>query len=99
MAEVTLRIGDREHRIGCADGQEGHLIRLGKMVAGRWDAAQRASGGVGGERTMLLVALMLADALNDAEMRAPSGDHPLFDQLAERLEALAVALEKDDGNA
>ena len=99
MAEVTLRIGDREHRVGCADGQEAHLMWLGKIVAGRWEAAQRASGGVGGERTMLLVALMLADALNDAEARAPTADHPRLDQLAARLEALAAALEKDDGNA
>lgn len=99
MAEVTLRIGDRDHRIGCADGQEAHLMWLGKIVAGRWDAAQRASGGHNGERTMLLVALMLADALNDAEARAPSGEHPLLLELAERLEALASALEKDATSA
>ncbi len=99
MAEVTLRIGDRDHRVGCADGQEAHLIWLGKMVAGRWDAAQRASGGGNGERTMLLVALMLADALNDAEQRAPTGAHPLLGQLADRLEALATALEEDAPNA
>ncbi|MBX9859965.1 MAG: cell division protein ZapA [Sphingomonas sp.] len=99
MAEVTLRIGDRDHRVGCADGQEAHLIWLGKLVAGRWDAAQRASGGVNGERTMLLIALMLADALNDAEARAPTGEHPLLGQLADRLEALATALEQDAPNA
>lgn len=101
MAEVTLRIGDRDHRVGCADGQEAHLIWLGKMVAGRWDAAQRASGGVNGERTMLLIALMLADALNDAEKGdgGGAGDAAMLAAIADRLEALATALEEDAPNA
>lgn len=100
MAEVTLKIGDRDYRIGCADGQEAHLEWLGRLVSGRWEAARRASGGLSTERTLLFVALMLADALNDAEKGGGSTptDNPLLDRIASRLEALAAALE-DDGRS
>ena len=95
MAEVTLSIGQRAHRIACANGQEAHLERLGAMVAQRWDAAQRAAGGAGTERTMLLIALMLADALNDAERASATdtGDAALLNEVARRLEAVATTLE------
>lgn len=101
MAEVTLRIGDRDYRIGCADGQEAHLEWLGKLVSGRWEAARRASGGLSTERTLLFVSLMLADALNDAEKGGSTGggNNLLLDRIADRLEALAAALEDDGRNA
>ena len=55
-----------------------------------------AAGSGGGERAMLFVALMLADDLDEAITRPPGGG--LGEQglvrLAERLEALAEALER-----
>ncbi|MES2095831.1 MAG: cell division protein ZapA [Pseudomonadota bacterium] len=97
MAEVTLTIGDRRHNVTCRDGEEAQLRRLGDMLDQRWSAANHASGGLNTERTMLLIALMLADSLDVAENR-PSGDgapSPVFlARLAERLEGIADALEK-----
>lgn len=100
MAEVTLMIGGRAHRIACADGQEAQLERLGAMVTERWDTAQRSAGGAGPERTMLLIALMLADALSDAQRVSGGNDAaPVLDAVATRLEALATALEQGDKSA
>ncbi|MBA3837381.1 MAG: cell division protein ZapA [Sphingomonas sp.] len=100
MAEVSLMIGGRAHRIACADGQEAQLERLGAMVAERWDTAQRAAGGAGAERTMLLIALMLADALSDARRDSgPQGAANGLDVLATRLEAVATALEQNGKSA
>lgn len=100
MTDVTLTIGDRRHVLACRAGQEGQFARLGRLLDERWAAANRAAGGIGGERAMLFVALMLADALDEAERRpppeplpAPSNDD-LLEQLADRLEALAASLEK-----
>lgn len=97
MAEVTLTIGDRRHNVTCRDGEEAQLRRLGEMLDQRWPSANRASGGLQSERTMLLIALMLADSLDTTENR-PSSDgsaSPAYlTRLAERLEALADALEK-----
>lgn len=95
MADVTLTIGDRRHSVACPDGQEDQLRRLGTLLDARYASAVRASGGLNGERTMLFVALMLADALDEAERRpAEAMESVLLDRLAERLEALAVSLEQ-----
>ena len=95
MAEVTLTIGDRRHIVSCRDGEEDQLRRLGDMLDKRWPAAARAAGGLNTERTMLLVALMLADSLDEAERR-PAADAAgdLLEKLADRLEALAESIEK-----
>ena len=100
MAEVTLIIGDRRHTVACRDGEEDQLRRLSALLDSRWATAARASGGLNVERTMLFVALMLADSLDEAERRPPDGaGADLLDQLADRLEGIASALEKSSPNA
>jgi len=96
MAEVTLTIGDRRHIVACRDGEEAQVRRLGDMLDQRWQAAERASGGVGGERAMLFVALMLADALDETQRRPPEGANAaLLEDIAQHLEQLAAVLERD----
>ncbi|WP_375398971.1 cell division protein ZapA [uncultured Sphingomonas sp.] len=100
MAEVTLTIGDRRHVVACRDGEEAQLRRLGDMLDQRWAAAQRASGALNAERTMLLVALMLADSLQSGENRPPpASSADMIEAVAVRLEALADALEQAPDNA
>ncbi|MCI1142973.1 cell division protein ZapA [Sphingomonas sp. WKB10] len=48
MANVSLPIGGRPHTVACRDGEEAHLVELGKMLDERWPAALRAAGGVPG---------------------------------------------------
>ena len=94
MPDVTLTIGDRRHTVACRDGEEPQLRKLGEMLDRHWTTAARASGGLNGERTMLFVALMLADQLDEADRRPPEGaGAALLDRVAERLERLAAALE------
>ena len=94
MADVTLTIGDRRHTVACRDGEEPQLRKLGEMLDKHWSTAARASGGLNGERTMLFVALMLADQLEEVERRPPEGaGAALLEKVAERLERLAATLE------
>lgn len=96
MATVSLRIGGRAHAVACRDGEEGRLEQLAVMLDERWPAAQRAAGGAG-ERAMMFVALMLADALDEAENRPPEGaavSETALQRIADRLEDLADALEQ-----
>lgn len=112
MAEVVLSIGDRQHRIPCRDGTEDQFRRIATKLDSRWAAAERASGGMNAERSMLYVALMLADALEEAEQRLGEPAHPApatpqaeavrtpdLERLADRLEAIAAALEKPGESA
>ncbi len=109
MAEVVLSIGNRQHRIPCRDGSEDQFRRIATKLDARWAAAEQASGGMNAERSMLYVALMLADALDEAERRVATSDPapvspsrpdlPDLEHLAERLEAIAAALEKPSESA
>ena len=96
MADVTLAIAGRTHVIQCRAGEEAHLEALGATLAEHGETALRASGGLSGERTMLFIALMLADQIEEARQRPPGGISPLLlDRLADRLEAVAAALEEE----
>jgi cell division protein ZapA len=100
MSDVTLTIGDRRHTVACRDGEESQLRKLGEMLDRHWTTAARASGGLNGERTMLFVALMLADQLDEADRRPPEGaGAAMIERVAERLESLAAALEKSSPSA
>lgn len=101
MAVVPLRIGDVVHEVACRDGGEARLAQAGAMIDARWAAARRAAGPGGQPRAMLLAALMLADALIDAQEAPPpaSPDTDALDRLAARLEALADALEAEPPSA
>lgn len=94
MAEVVLRIGDRTHRVACRDGEEAQLERLGARLDRYYATASTAAGNAGGERVMLLIALMLADELAEGERRpASDADNALLARIADRLESVAKSLE------
>ena len=94
MGQVTLTVAGRSHTIACRDGEEIHLERLEGMLNQHAQTALHASGGLSGERTMLFIALILADLLDEAERNPPGGVSPvLLDNLADRLESVAAALE------
>jgi cell division protein ZapA len=101
MAEVSLAIGGRNHIVACREGEEPRLRKLGAMLDAHWADAARASGGMSNERTMLFVGLMLADSLDEAERRPPTGftESQALTGVAEWLEELADALEKPAQNA
>ncbi|PJI87495.1 cell division protein ZapA [Sphingomonas koreensis] len=94
MGQITLTVAGRSHTIACRDGEEVHLERLERMLNKHAETALAASGGMSGERTMLFIALILADLLDEAERNPPGGVSPvLLDTLAARLESVAAALE------
>ncbi|MBB3910402.1 cell division protein ZapA [Sphingomonas desiccabilis] len=110
MAQVSFTVANRSHSVACRDGEEPHLLALVERLQRHAPAAMRASAGTSAERTLLLIALMLADELDErdrtpaAPAAAPAAEPPvparepelpqdLLDEIAERLEAVAAALE------
>ncbi|MBB5709042.1 cell division protein ZapA [Sphingomonas xinjiangensis] len=96
MADITLTVAGRSYVVAARDGDEPHLRRLEKMLQKHSPAAQRASGGMSAERTLVYLSLILADLLDEAQEAAPqSAPNALLDAIADRLEAVATALEED----
>jgi cell division protein ZapA len=101
MAEISITIGGRPHRIACRDGEEDRVRQLAAMINERWAPAERAAG-LNGERAFLMVALMLADDLDESERRPPVGaavSDAALARIADRLERLASALEQTPPSA
>ncbi|AJP71890.1 cell division protein ZapA [Sphingomonas hengshuiensis] len=100
MAEITLTIAGRSYSIAAREGDEPHLRHLEAMIARHAEAAHRASGGLNAERTLVYLLLILADMLDESERNPPAGVSPvLLDRIADRLEAVAAALEEDAASA
>jgi cell division protein ZapA len=100
MAEITLNVAGRSYSVAAREGDEPHLRHLESLLAKHADTAQRASGGLNAEKTLLYLALILADLLDEAEKNPPEGVSPiLLDRIADRLESVAAALEEDASNA
>jgi cell division protein ZapA len=100
MADITLTLAGRSHTIAARDGEEAHLRRLEAMLQPHAETAQRASGGLSSERTLVYLALILADLVDERERNPPAGVSPvLLEHIADRLEAVAQALEEDSREA
>jgi cell division protein ZapA len=104
MSNVNLAIGGRAFTVACANGEEGHVAELGRMI----DAKVVASGAIAQNETRMLLfaALMLADEVHEvrdelarAAATQAQGDEASahlearIDHVARRLEALAQELE------
>jgi len=104
MAQVTLRINGYAYTIGCRDGEEQHLIAMGREVEKRIETI-RASAGPSGEARMLVMAgLLMADEIFELERRLMSGSGTgvlstdpkmgrRLTRIAKRAEEIAAGLE------
>lgn len=99
MGQITLNVAGRAYQVGCRDGEEPKLRALGAMLERHAAAAQRASG-ASPERTLLYIALMVADELAEREADPAAGlSAAVLARIAERLEAVATTLEEPPQNS
>jgi len=65
MGQVAVTVNGRSYRFDCGDGEEARLTELATFVKGRVEELTRQFGS-GGERVLLMAALLIADELWDA---------------------------------
>jgi cell division protein ZapA len=104
MAEVELTIAGRPYRVACRNGEEDNLRKAALMVDAKSREALSGLGTLSESRQLLFAALLLADQLVEGkEIELPkSPAEELTDRtlrLAERMEAVADALERNGTNA
>jgi len=96
MSNLNLTIGGRIFAVACADGEEAHVTRLGKIIDSK--VTESGLAGQSEARMLLFAALLLADENHDLAGKVASSHLPdALDErlalLAERLENLAALLE------
>jgi len=94
MSNVVVTINERTYDLTCNDGQEQHLRGLAADIARRVDELTKTVGQPGEGRLLLMVALLLADELADANaeidrLQREHGRAPAIDE-----EAMAASLER-----
>jgi cell division protein ZapA len=109
MALVNVMINGRAYSVSCEDGQEAHLLRLGRYLDQRAGELVAAVGQVGESRLLAMVGILVADELSEAtaEIKAlkealEGGGQAAAEQsvadavsrLAVRIEALAEKVEQ-----
>jgi cell division protein ZapA len=100
MAEVDLLIAGRTYQVACRDGEEDTLRAAARLVDAKSREALAGLGTLSESRQLLFAALLLADQLVDPKSGAPAPEpDPVLAQrvsaLADRLETLALTLEKE----
>lgn len=89
MSNLTLSIGGRSFAVACADGEEEHVGRLGRLI----DAKVTEAGATGQPETRMLLfaSLLLADEAHELQGKAQGPEWPA--DMADRLEAIAGKIE------
>lgn len=91
MAQVTLRINGYAYVLGCADGEESHLLAMAAEVDKRIAGIKASVGPSGESRMLVMAALTLADEMHEQQQReAVAKPDP---KLARRLGRLAKRAE------
>ena len=98
MAELAVTVGGKVHRVACRDGEEDKLRQAAALLDERARSVA-ALGPMSEARTLLLAGLLLADERIEAIARGDQTPVKGLDVLADRVEAIAAALEAAAGPA
>jgi cell division protein ZapA len=105
---IDLTIAGRVYPVACREGEEDSLRAAAQLVDSKSREALAGLGTLSEARQFLFASLLLADQLIDKKPEAAAPQRPSLpdpvlaaraDALAERLEALADALENEGANA
>ena len=103
MSNVTLDLGGRSYAVACEDGQEAHILGLGRAIDAKLATMNLA--GQSEARMLLFAALLMADECHELKggTQSPSPAGPdlgeALEKLAGRLESCAVRLENGPATA
>ena len=100
MAEIDVFIAGRSYRVACRDGEEDALRKAAALVDAKSREALAGLGTLSEARQLLFASLLLADQLvDDGRTPQPVLPDPHLEEraerIAERLESLAEALERE----
>lgn len=97
MGQVTIRINGYAYTVGCKDGEEKHLESMAAEVNWRTDAIRQIAGSAGETRTLMMVALSMADEIFEMQKEAKPdkrADSERLTRLAKRAEQIAANVDK-----
>jgi len=89
MPHVSVTIAGRAYRMACDEGQEDHLLGLGRFLDEKIDELRGAFGEIGDMRLAVMAAITIADDLGEARRRLEAAQRELDDERGERAGLMA----------
>lgn len=84
MAQVIISINYREYAISCENGEEGRIIKLGRLLDEKAKALTAALGHINENHLLAMVGLLLADELTDLKKAQAAPAPAAADSLNEK---------------
>lgn len=72
MGKVNLEINGRKYALGCDDGEEERLLRLGNSLNERVQSLANQFGQIGDVRLLVMAGIMMEDELAELESASQS---------------------------
>lgn len=72
MAQVVITINYREYAISCENGQEIHIMKLGRMLDEKAKSLTKALGHINENQLLAMTGLLIADELTELKKQASS---------------------------
>jgi len=66
MGKVSLNVNGRKYSMGCEDGEEDRLMRLGQKLDDRVNQMANQFGQIGDVRLLVMAGITMLDELEDA---------------------------------
>lgn len=89
MSHVSVTIAGRAYRMACDEGQEDHLLGLGRLLDGKIDELRGSFGEIGDMRLAVMAGIMVADELSEAQRRAAALEEEMQELRGARASASA----------
>ena len=99
MAKVNLNINGRAYALGCEDGEEERLMRLGQQLDARVAQMADQFGQIGDLRLMVMAGITLIDEMDEITTNVDAEVTRRIGRLQSDNESLLAAREASDAEA
>lgn len=99
MAKVSLDINGRKYALGCDDGEEDRLIRLGQKLDDRVKTLANQFGQIGDLRLLVMAGITLTDELDEVTGNLEGQAEKMTEQMRRESEAALSSAQKSEDSA
>lgn len=99
MGKVSLNINGRAYGLGCEDGEEARLTRLGEKLNARVMQMADQFGQIGDLRLLVMAGITLLDEMEDPESSVDAQVERRTKEMKDRLETESAARSKTEEQA
>jgi len=99
MAKVSLNINGRRYALGCDDGEEERLMRLGQKLDDRISTLANQFGQIGDLRLLVMAGITMMDELEEARQEGEAEAAKMTADIRRESETRIAAAQRDTQHA